>query len=90
VTLTYSGGAFQGKLTCKGVQRCSAYRVVKVYKNLGDGRITKIGQVQTNIYGNFRLARARSAGDYFAIAPMAVIPNVAECSRARSTRLALR
>jgi subtilisin-like proprotein convertase family protein len=88
VTLSYSSGAFRGKLRCPGVQRCSAYRKVQIWR--GSGRDTRLSIREARADGTFVWPRARRAGTYYALAVRGALPNVAECARAKSALLTLR
>lgn len=87
VTLSYSAGAFRGKLK-SGVQRCYAYRKVQI-RRADAGPDTLLATRQTNITGNFSYTRARRPGTYYARAARIAIPDVAECAGVESLRLRL-
>lgn len=89
VTLSYSAGAFRGKLRAPGVQRCYAYRKVQILR-ADAGPDTRIATPLTEIDGTYKWARARKPGTYYARAARTAIPNLAECAGTESPRITLR
>lgn len=89
VTLSYSAGAFRGKLRAPGVQRCYAYRKVQIRK-VDAGPDTRLSTRLTEIDGTYVWPRVRKPGTYYARAARTTIPNLAECARAESAKLTLR
>jgi subtilisin-like proprotein convertase family protein len=87
VTISYSAGAFHGKLK-SGVQRCYAYRKVQI-RRADAGPDTLLATRLTDITGSYSWARARKPGTYYARAARTAIPNVAECAGVESTRIRL-
>jgi subtilisin-like proprotein convertase family protein len=87
VTLSYSAGAFHGKVR-SGVQRCYAYRKVQI-RRVDAGPDTLLATRLTNINGNFSWTRVRKPGLYYARAAVTTIPNVAQCQGVESARLRL-
>jgi hypothetical protein len=88
VTISYSDGAFRGRVT-SGVQRCYAYRKVQI-RRADAGPDTLLSTRQTDITGRYTFPRVRKPGTYYARAARQVIANLVECAGVESTRITLR